>query len=471
MLCRVICTLLFLAWTAEPPIAADPVLYCGLWRSPLEALGFLFVSVPGLGLTVWQILMLVLAPVSLLWPGALRRRGGITDAAILVSLASVVLTFAWGVARGGSAYNAYYQLWRFLAALLVGVVLLSVIRSPRDLKAVGLTVLLAALVRASLAIYFYWMVVYGRVSPAPLYMTTHDDSLLFVAGLLVAVSWALARGKVRAWAAAALVSTYVLYAVVLNNRRLAWIEALLVFVLAYAILPRGRTRRRTTLTLAVVAPILLVYVTVGWGRPEGVFAPLQAFSTTSSYEDASTLAREEEIRNLLYTVWSAGNPLLGTGWGMPYRKVTSFYANYGNEWWQYGYLPHNSLLGVVVFAGLIGLCGIWIVVPVTAFLGTRGYRGALGPVERAAAMSAVCILPAYGAQCYGDIGFQSFTCALVLGVAIGVAGKVSAWADAASETAGRRASGPGTRVPAAARLRHERPVPAPGIVTLRERVG
>jgi len=75
VLCRVICTLLFLAWTAEPPIAADPVLYCGLWRSPLEAFGFLFVSVPGLGLTVWQILMLVLAPVSLLWPGARRRKG------------------------------------------------------------------------------------------------------------------------------------------------------------------------------------------------------------------------------------------------------------------------------------------------------------------------------------------------------------------------------------------------------------
>jgi len=262
VLCRVICTLLFLAWTAEPPIAADPVLYCGLWRSPLEAFGFLFVSVPGLGLTVWQILMLVLAPVSLLWPGARRRRGGITDAAILVSLASVALTFAWGVARGGSAYNAYYQLWRFLAALLVGVVLLSAIRSPRDLKAVGLTVLLAALVRATLALYFYWMVVPGRISPAPLYMTTHDDSLLFVAGLLVAVSWALARGKARAWATAALVSTYIVYAIVLNNRRLAWIEVLLVFVMAYAILPRGRTRRRATLTLAVVAPILLVYVTL-----------------------------------------------------------------------------------------------------------------------------------------------------------------------------------------------------------------
>ena len=60
--------------------------------------------------------------------------------------------------------------------------LLSVIRSSRDLKALGLTVLAAALVRGTLAIYFYWAIVHGRIEPPPPYMTTHDDSLLFVAG-------------------------------------------------------------------------------------------------------------------------------------------------------------------------------------------------------------------------------------------------------------------------------------------------
>jgi hypothetical protein len=85
-------------------------------------------------------------------------------------------------------------------------------------------------------------------------------------------------------------------------------------------------------------------------------------------------------------------------------------------------------------------------------------------------MSAVCILPAYGAQCYGDIGFQSFTGALILGVAVGVAGKVSAWADSASETSGRRGIVRSVRVTAAAPLRHERPAPALAFAP-RERVG
>ena len=85
---------------------------------------------------------------------------------------------------------------------------------------------------------------------------------------------------------------------------------------------------------------------------------------------------------------------------------------------------------MAVFGGLVGIAGIWLVVPVAAYLAMRGYRAATRPVERAAAMTALGILPAYGVQCYGDIGFQSLTCGLLLGVAMAVAGRVST-ADAA----------------------------------------
>jgi hypothetical protein len=162
MVCRILCALLFLAWTAEAP--NDTVMYCGLWHSPFALLGPLFASLPGVNLFAWQLLLLALAPVCLLRPGAFRKRAWLMDAAILTSLASVGVTFLWGWTRGGSAYNAYYQLWRFLLALLVGLLLLSVIRTPRDLKAIGLTLLMAALVRGTLAIYFYWAIVQGKIA-------------------------------------------------------------------------------------------------------------------------------------------------------------------------------------------------------------------------------------------------------------------------------------------------------------------
>jgi hypothetical protein len=429
-LLRILCGLLFLAWTAEAP--NDYVLYSGLWRSPFEVFSPLFATLPGVNLFAWQLMFLALAPLCLLRPGAFRRRALSLDGAILVSFLSVVVTFLWGWMRGGDAYNAYYQLWRFLLALLAALLLSSVIRSRRDLRLIGLTVLAAALTRGTLVIYFYWAIVRGRgLAPPPAYMTTHDDSLLFMAGLISSLAFAAVRQRLGAWLAAGTVWLHLLYAVVLNGRRLAWIELMMSLTVLYILLPRGAMRRRVNRLALLVAPLLLVYVAVGWGRQGALFEPLRALGTSGSDEDASSLARLEEIRNLMYTLSAAGNPLLGTGWGVPYQQVTTIYTQFGSGWSQYRFMPHNSLIGVAVFAGVVGIFGIWLVVPVTAFLGALGARRATRPLERAAAMAAVSILPAYGAQCYGDIGFQSFTGGLLLGVAMAVAARVSVWAQAA----------------------------------------
>jgi hypothetical protein len=261
-------------------------------------------------------------------------------------------------------------------------------------------------------------------------MTTHDDSLLFVAGVVILLSWALARGGVRAWLTAALGCAHLFFAMAVNNRRLAWIELLAALVVGYLLLPSRGWRRRANRWLLAATPVLAAYALAGWESDAPVFAPIRALSTSGSDEDASSLARLEEMRNLMYTLEAAGNPLLGVGWGQPYQKVTSVYANFDASWSQYLYMPHNSLLAVAVFGGLLGMFGIWMVVPVSAFLATRGYRASSRPSERAAAMAALCVLPAYGVQCYGDIGFQSLTGALLLAASIAAAGRVAGWSEA-----------------------------------------
>jgi hypothetical protein len=262
-------------------------------------------------------------------------------------------------------------------------------------------------------------------------MTNHEDSLLFVGGLMIALCWAITRGGRTTWFLTVLVSAHLIYAMVLNNRRLVWVELVLSLVLMVVMLPRG-ARRRLRLWMPILAPLVLGYAIVGWGQEGAIFAPVKALSTAGSNEDASSLARQEEIRNLLHTLGTAGNPLLGTGWGVPYSQVTRVYTNFPGGFWQYPYLPHNSILGIAAFSGLVGIAGIWLVVPVTALLAMRGYQGATLAVSRAAAMTVVCFLPAYGVQCYGDIGFQSFTGSLLLGVAMASAGKLAAWAEASA---------------------------------------
>jgi hypothetical protein len=424
MLCRILCVLLFLAWTAEIP--NDTVIYEGHWRSVFEFFGPLFATIPGVSLTPWQLIVFALAPVCLLMPSGHRRRAWLMDAAIFVSFASVAVTFLWGWTRGGSAYHAYYQLWRFLLALLFALMLLAAVRGRRDLKRVGATLVVAAVVRAILAIYFYWFVVMKNdFDPPPLYMTTHDDSLLFITALLITLAYALFRASWKVWSVTWLAWGLLLYAIVLNNRRLAWLELVLSLFCVVVMLPRGSVRRRVNRGLLVAAPVLVLYVAIGWGRSGAFFEPVRALSTSGSNEDASSLARQEEIRNLMYTLSVAGNPLLGTGWGVPYQQVSGVYTQFEGGWEDYGYRPHNSLMAVVVFGGLTGLFGIWMVVPVTAFLASSGLRLGPGPIESAAAVSAAAMLPAYGIQCYGDLGFQSVTCGLILASAMAAAAKVS----------------------------------------------
>ena len=379
------------------------------------------------------------------------------DAAILVSLATIALTFFWGLARGGSAYQSYWQLHNFLSGLLMGALLLSVVRNPGDLKALGLTILAAALVRGTLATYFFLVYVRGKnLSPYPMFMTSHADSLLFASGVVVALSWALARMRWTSWLMAAVVVPWLLVAMKVNNRRLAWVELAVILAFGYLLVRRQRrVRRQVNRWMLAAAPLLVVYVVVGWDRPGPLFAPLRAFSTTTGEgEDVSSIARNEESMNLAYTF--LGNPLLGTGWGHPYRQMSSTYTgSYSGEksrFWQYPYLPHNSLVGIAAFGGVVGLFGIWLVVPVTAFLAARAHHRATRTVDRAAAMAALCFLPAYGVDAFGDVGFNGLTSGLLLGVAMATAGKVSAWTDAWPTRASR------SRAPSALPLR---PVAAP----------
>jgi hypothetical protein len=419
--------LLFVAWVGEWPRELDSYLYSGLWRSPFEIFGPFFVPLPGIRMFAWQLLLIALVPVCVAMPGAFRHRAREMDAAILVSLGSIAITFLWGWLRGGTPYHAYYQLWRFLTALLVGYLLMSVIRTPRDLRILATTIIAAALIRGTLVTYFYWVHVYGKISPPPQYMTNHDDSLLFVTAIVITGSWAVLKGGRTAWIVASLVSLYLFNAMVLNDRRIAWLELVMAMVAIYVLIGAGPLRRRINRWAIVAAPFALAYVVVGWGQEGALFAPIQALSSTGSNYDPSSLARQEENRNILYTMSVTGNPLLGTGWGVPYQKLTSIYNQYAGDWVLAFYTPHNSLLGLALFAGLVGILGIWGVVPVAAYLAARGYKGSADLPRRTAAMVATGILAAYSVHCFGDIGLQSFPCGLFLGVALATAGKVAAW--------------------------------------------
>jgi hypothetical protein len=454
--------LLFVAWVGEWPLELDPIMFSGLWRSPFGLLGPMFAPLPGIKLFPWQVLLLVLAPVCLAARVAGQPRARDLEIAMIVSAACIAVTVAWGWLLGGSLYFAYYQVWRFLAALVVAYVLLAAIRGPQDLVALAKFVVVAALIRGTLVIYFYWVHIQGKVYPRPHYMSSHDDSLLFVMAILICGGWALLEGSRKSWIVAGLVGVLLFYAMILNDQRIAWVELIFAAGAIYVLIGSGPLRRTVNKILAALVPLMLIYVAVGWGREGAIFSPIQALSSVKSGADASSLTRQEELRNLLYTLVETGNPLFGTGWGRPYQIIERFWSNYDPHWIFVPFTPHNSLVGLAVFSGLVGVIGIWGVVPLAAYCAARAFRRSTDPVTRTAAMVATGTLVAYSVHCYGDIGLQSFACCMMFGAALATAGCVSAWSaaepvsqpDAAvpeSELEGRRLRRPSKAFPARSR--------------------
>jgi hypothetical protein len=427
VLCRLMCALLFLAWTAERN--GDPLLFNGHWRSFMAAFAPLFDSLPIVHQPAWNVLLVVVGLACVAMPGGLRRRAWPMDGAILVSLAGVATSFAWGVWRGGDAYWGYYQINALVIGLFAGYALVGAIRSPADLDALMVTIVAAALVRSSLALYYFSSFVYGRpIYPA--HITSHDDSPLFVVAALVLANRAIISRRWRPWVTGAVLLVPILLAIKVNNRRMAWFELAFALGFTYLVLPPGRFRRKANRWLMVLVPVLTLYVAVGWGRAGAIFAPLRAFDTTTGTdEDASTLARKEEDLNLVVTYLQ--HPIVGSGWGHRFTSVSSYFANFGGGFDElYGFTPHNSLTALVAFTGLVGYFTMMGVMPVTAFLAARAHRYAGDPSTRTATSVALCIPVVFGLHALGDLGMQTVTAQLLLSVALGIAGRTSIWTGA-----------------------------------------
>jgi len=81
-----------------------------------------------------------------------------------------------------------------------------------------------------------------------------------------------------------------------NNRRLAWVSLIGALIPYFVLLRPSRAKSVIKRGLLYLAPLIVAYVVIGWGRPEKIFKPLASFATVSTNEDTSTLARNFETR-------------------------------------------------------------------------------------------------------------------------------------------------------------------------------
>lgn len=347
--------------------------------------------------------------------------------AIVVSFLAVVFAVIYGLARDGLGKPMYTQAVSWVFGLVFALTAIAVFQTVEDFERLNTAIVYAALWRSCMAL-LYFLKVRNRWWDLPSYMTTHEDTVVFVLGFLILASRAIELRTKRALRRLLYATPLILLAIQVNNRRLAWASLLFGILVVYFMLPaKSKVTRKLNRSLLIAMPFLVIYVTVGWGSSAKIFAPLQSFSSMGGGKiDLSTKARDNENLGLVTMIQES--PMLGTGLGHEWLELDSRYTVPVAVFPMYHYSPHNSIFALFAFCGVVGFAGLWMILPVAGYLHARTYRNSPDPALRSVASVGLVVLFVYANQAYGDMGAMGVTHmvpATIMGASLASAARLS----------------------------------------------
>jgi hypothetical protein len=412
----------------------------GLWQSPVAPLGGLLIANlnKSVDIPVLAVSLLVLLLVYLLFVRLARLTFGPRAAepgaggfatpmrgALAMSFLTAIGLIAYGLARGGDPQMSKIQLQVFLPLLLMTYLLGVSLRGASDYRRLAVVIVAAAGVKAAMVLWVRLTlpVSFGEGQGQLPYATTHGDSMLFACAVAILAAIFIETPVRRNGRWLLLILPLLLAAIVANNRRLAWVEVVAASLLLLMMNPRGRVARALATAAVWALPVVLIYGAAGWHSTSKIFSPVRFVrSMTDASVNRSTLYRDGENYNLIYTL--RANPLLGTGFGRPFEENQPL-DDISGSFKEWRYLPHNAVLGLWAFAGVIGFTGLWSVLVVGLLLAARSHRYARSSGDRIAASAAMAGIAVYLIHCWGDIGFTEPKSIFLVGAALAVAGQLA----------------------------------------------
>jgi hypothetical protein len=406
----------------------------GKWNSPLHVVGALLLAHINYTIPVKALFFSGVDLALLLFAGVwvFRRmtfseidvRGHIAPArplrlAALLCLGTILVIWGFGVARGGADLaNSFWQVARIVYLPCVFLLFCAGLRGTADSRPLGIALLVAALLRACVAIYVRHL--FPNLDEVP-HATIHADSMLFADAFLLVLVMFFERPTLRTFALLLGTLPILSWGMVANNRRLVWAELIIGLLPLYFITPLTRLKRKIVQGVALALPVIAIYLAVGWNSTGRAFAPVRIIrSIVDSKADASTLWRDMENYNLAWTL--RDNPLLGSGFGHPYEEVIHL-PDISGAYSLYRFVPHNSVLAAFAYGGIVGFIGMWLILPLGVFFAVRAYRFSTTPRERTTALTTVGIIVAYFVHCYGDMGLGTWTSVFTVAPALALVGK------------------------------------------------
>jgi hypothetical protein len=326
--------------------------------------------------------------------------------ALLFLLGATVFYFAYGLFHGGDARYASWQTYLIISSVLVAFTISATHRTPSDYVSLSYWLMGVAVYRAFWCWVSYFTWGHDTLGDSGAFLTSHDDTISWVVGIMVLIVNTLYRRSTAGTLRNLALILFLLGAIQFNSRRLAWVSLAMGLAVMYFLFPPGTAKRRITRVLKVALPIVLLYVVVGWGSQSPIFLPLRSFATVSTQEDGSTLARNAENLGLVATTNAYGFGL-GSGWGKPYICLTRKYdIAAGFELWEY--IPHNSILGLLAFTGVVGSAVFWVTVATGVFFNVRIARLSADTLARNVAIIGAAQVIVCLNQLYGDMGIFFF---------------------------------------------------------------
>src|SRR6185436_10328411 len=98
------------------------------------------------------------------------------------------------------------------------------------------------------------------------------DSILFAAACVILISLMMERvkGSVRL---GLIILPILAMGMLANNRRMVWVQVLMVFVTLYFATPTNPAKKKIKYTAFALSPLILAYLAIGWDAKGGFFKP------------------------------------------------------------------------------------------------------------------------------------------------------------------------------------------------------
>lgn len=324
------------------------------------------------------------------------------------------------VVRHGDFKQSLWQTRQMMWLPLVIGLFTYVLRDPRDFQRAINVMIVATCIKTIFAVKFF----FGVARPLgfePPTLTSHYDSVLMVVALLALVIRFLHGATWKNLGILLVVGGWIMLGIVLNNRRLAFVN-IPVGLVCVLIMLRGPVKTGMRKVGYWLLPLLAVYVMVGQNSTKTFFKPARQIMSVTKQDDSSSGTRDIENFNLIWTLKQ--NKLVGAGWGHEY--VEFVHADDISQYFgQYRFIAHNSVLWLFTVGGFVGFTLMWMPIVIGIFFARRAYTFARSSIERSTAAMGLIMLTTYMMQAWGDMGVMGLNSTLTAGLAIAMSAKLA----------------------------------------------